>query len=291
MCIRPLHYWQSDYFDKETFKYPGFITGYEIKSVNYDEFKKRDIPASLGCNPKPIEIPCGKCPECLKKQQIAWVGRSIAESLTHPFNYFITLTYDDFHLPPSATVWKKDLTNFIKYVRHFIRCRYIAVGELGDASNRPHFHIILFCDHEIEDLIRLNERVNDFPYYTSSLISTCWLNKGLVRIGKATGASISYTLGYILRKEKKTAFRRQSQSLGLEFFSKHLKENYILPTDKGGSLTVSLPRTIKQKFGMKDISDHEDLQFKNELALSGLKEEDYRDLKEYLSKHPKNKKL
>ena len=44
-------------------------------------------------------FPCRKCLPCLMRRQKAWVSRLVEELSNHDFNYFVTLTYDDAHLP------------------------------------------------------------------------------------------------------------------------------------------------------------------------------------------------
>jgi hypothetical protein len=64
----------------------------------------------------------------------------------HGDNTFATLTYDDEHLPEDGSVHKRDVQLFLKRLRkHYKKpLRYFAVGEYGESSLRPHYHIILF---------------------------------------------------------------------------------------------------------------------------------------------------
>ena len=75
------------------------------------------------------------------------------ESQVHADNCFVTLTYDDEHLPrphrpghwmPSLSPYH--VTNFIKRLRrHYeIPIRYFLAGEYGNDSQRPHYHLALF---------------------------------------------------------------------------------------------------------------------------------------------------
>lgn len=45
-----------------------------------------------------INIPCGHCPECIAAKQTSWVQRMTEEAKYNHF-FFVTLTYDDKHLP------------------------------------------------------------------------------------------------------------------------------------------------------------------------------------------------
>lgn len=56
--------------------------------------------AEEGCINMPFSLyPCRKCIPCLIARQKAWVSRLVEELRNHDFNYFVTLTYDDDHVP------------------------------------------------------------------------------------------------------------------------------------------------------------------------------------------------
>lgn len=68
----------------------------------------------------------------------------------HPISSFVTLTYEDRHLPMSEgqpVLYRKD---YERFTRQFKRSpwgpqlRYYGVAEYGDDSARPHYHFILF---------------------------------------------------------------------------------------------------------------------------------------------------
>lgn len=100
-----------------------------------------------------IEIPCGKCLECRLEYSRQWANRCMLEAQDHEENCFITLTYDDPHLPrvddvdPETgeivqykTLVKTDLQLFIKRLRKKLggdcKVRYFAAGEYGTESLR-----------------------------------------------------------------------------------------------------------------------------------------------------------
>lgn len=282
MCTRPLKFWRSDVVNPKTGKFFGFITGYDVKKVTPQDFDKRcvELDHPSHCfNLQPVEVPCGKCPECVRAYKYSWVGRCLAEAETTPYSYFVTLTYDDLHVISRPE--KKEMQNFINRLRKFIKCRYLAVGELGTLSNRAHYHLILFCQEPIKDLAILKR--GEPPLFTSDLLSHCWDYKGYVSVGQANAQTFAYTLGYILTKEKKTAFKMQSQGLGSAYFSS-LKDQYFLGNGKGEAITVSLPRFLKEKYGIRFDYDPkmEALKWKNKVFGTGLKEEEARDLLDYL---------
>ena len=46
-----------------------------------------------------IQVPCGKCYVCRRMRSKTWSVRLLHESSEHSANVFLTLTYDDEHLP------------------------------------------------------------------------------------------------------------------------------------------------------------------------------------------------
>lgn len=102
-------------------------------------------PASLtGEN---LTVPCGKCIACRIAKRKEWSLRMYHELNYHNESVFLTLTYDDLHLPDNNSLVKKDLQKFFKRLRRDLKGRkikYFACGEYGDKTNRPHYHAIVF---------------------------------------------------------------------------------------------------------------------------------------------------
>ena len=109
-----------------------------------------------------ISIPCGHCIGCRLKYSRIWADRCMVEASYHEDNVFLTLTYDNDHLPkpldyitdtgerkvsPVNPLEKRELQLFIKRLRKKFpeqRIRYFACGEYGGKTMRPHYHLILF---------------------------------------------------------------------------------------------------------------------------------------------------
>lgn len=115
----------------------------------------RHLDPCLSSNKAFIEVPCGKCVECRNTYYNSILQRSIVESLTS-YVYFITLTYDNRHipslsLPNGKTVYFSDygdIQNLFKRLRrHKVLdrdFRYLVALEYGDRRHRPHSHLLLF---------------------------------------------------------------------------------------------------------------------------------------------------
>lgn len=103
-----------------------------------------------------FEFPCGQCLVCRLRSQRTWVARILLEQAVHADSCFVTLTYDEDHYPgsfvrrgvsyPEGSVNPRDLQLWLKRLRRLAPCpvRYVAVGEYGEKTWRPHYHAALF---------------------------------------------------------------------------------------------------------------------------------------------------
>lgn len=138
-----------------------------------------------------LEHGCGQCNPCRINRIRLWVGRMYLEAMEHPASSFVTLTYNEEHMPKDGCVTKKAVQLFLKRLRDLLPnqpIRYYAVGEYGDKSWRPHYHLIIF---------------GLFPSQ-EQIVAKCW-PFGFVSVGTAEPASMSYCASYIQKKlTKKT---------------------------------------------------------------------------------------
>ena len=165
-----------------------------------------------------INVPCGNCVQCKLDYTKKWAVRCMLESTLHQQNYFITLTYDDEHVPINSignqTLVRADLQKFLKRLRkHFkgVKIKYFGSGEYGDTSLRPHYHLILFNlplndldsfipydDNGITRYIQ-KKSFNGEPLYYSKIIRDLW-PFGNHLIGSVSFASCSYVARYCMKK-------------------------------------------------------------------------------------------
>lgn len=151
-------------------------------------------------------FPCGKCLPCLIRRRKQWQFRIMLETLCHSENAFVTLTYADEFLPKDLSLDPVTLQLFMKRLRKAISprlIRYYGVGEYGDKSERPHYHLILFgyqtCLHGRSMYTR----------YRTNCCSQCdtirdaW-GLGHVGLGSATVESAGYVAGYITKNMRRT---------------------------------------------------------------------------------------
>lgn len=161
-----------------------------------------------------LQLPCRKCVGCRLSKSREWANRVVMEQLYHTDCWFLTLTYDDDHLPPSypvdpatgeilsvhATLVKSDLQGFLKRLRFNSgqQIRYFAAGEYGSQTYRPHYHLLLF-GLKLSDLSVISHNFAGQPYFVSDLIAKCW-PQGIHILGPVTWQSASYVARYTMKK-------------------------------------------------------------------------------------------
>ncbi len=129
-----------------------------------------------------------------------WAARIIHETQQWPTNKFLTLTYNDEHLPADLSLNKKHLQDFIKRLREHFKdttIRYYGCGEYGDQDARPHYHLcafnVAFSDQQ------LYSQNQGYPLFISQTLEQLWGN-GFATIGELTYESAAYTARYVLKK-------------------------------------------------------------------------------------------
>lgn len=62
-------------------------------------------------------LPCGRCIGCRLEQSRQWATRIMHEAQLHEHNSFVTLSYDDAHLPDGASLVLEHQQKFLKRLR------------------------------------------------------------------------------------------------------------------------------------------------------------------------------
>lgn len=240
-------------------------------------------------------IPCGKCIGCRLDYSRQWADRCMLEAQYHKHNIFLTLTYDNEHLPPCRdgspvhSLRKRDLQLFMKRLRKKFgdqTIRFYACGEYGSSAKsfRPHYHLILF-GLELPDLKLLNKK-NGFLYYTSDTISNLW-PYGFHIASDVSWDTCAYVARYVMKKQKgkgkeiyeelnfEPEFTLMSRrpGIGKQYYDDHndivVNDTYI-PT-KDGSKRIRSNRYFDKLF---DIEYPNTLEFiKEDRKISALQRE------------------
>jgi len=159
-----------------------------------------------------LTVACGQCIGCRLERSRQWAIRCIHEASLHKQNCYLTLTYDNDHLPRGVdtttgeigagvpVLRKKDMVYFMKYLRKEFGAgiRFFQCGEYGEKNFRPHHHVLLF-NFDFPDKKYFTSK-NGFPLYTSDILRRLWPH-GNHLIGALTYESAGYTARYIVKKQ------------------------------------------------------------------------------------------
>lgn len=122
-----------------------------------------ESPSNYYSHKNKVTVPCGKCAECRNRYFQSIFQRAVVEA-QNAYLYFISLTYDNEHLP-IVKIGGKDFyfANYSHIQELFKRLRnqniidrdfrYLSVNEYGSDYGRPHFHILLFVSKLSNDTL------------------------------------------------------------------------------------------------------------------------------------------
>lgn len=128
---------------------------------------------------------CGQCLPCRINRRRVWAWRMVLESYCHEESSFVTLTYDEANVPDGGTLDPRHLQLFLKKLRkaRSAPLRFFAVGEYGDHSERPHYHLALFG-------LGMDGRDD---------VDRAW-GRGHVLLGELNEKTTAYIAGYVVKK-------------------------------------------------------------------------------------------
>lgn len=222
---------------------PKYFTCQEKRKIVFS-IANPDLKLELKAKGRELQLPCGQCVGCRLEYSRQWANRCMLELEHHDSAYFVTLTYDDAHVPkswslapptaafgytgevvaPAMTLRRRDFTLFMKQLRYRFpndNIRYFASGEYGTSTLRPHYHAIIFGLH-LDDLEPYTKSSLGYQYFNSPSLSRCWIDgatgesKGYVVVGRVTWDTCAYTARYIMKKQKGPKSRDYYFQAGLE---------------------------------------------------------------------------
>ncbi len=118
----------------------------------------------------------------------------------HIDNSFITLTYDDDHLPSDGSLRAADLQKFFKRLRKSLsphKIRFYGCGEYGEQFKRPHYHAIIF-GYDFPDK-EFHSKENGNPIFHSPELAKIW-PFGFNTVGHVSYESAAYVARYVTKK-------------------------------------------------------------------------------------------
>lgn len=145
-----------------------------------------------------LELPCGQCVGCRVERSQQWALRCVHEASLHERNSFLTLTYDDDHLPDDGGLDVSHWQKFAKRVRKQLGpFRFFHCGEYGDQTFRPHYHALVFgLDFSFDrEVLRRSPHL----LWHSPTLTELW-GHGHVSIGAVTYETCAYVARYVVKK-------------------------------------------------------------------------------------------
>lgn len=155
-----------------------------------------------------ITVPCGQCIGCRLEKSRQWAIRCVCEQQMSDASCFITLTYDDDHLPQSCSLVPDDLQKFFKRLRRYleyhneISIRFFACGEYGEQFQRPHYHAIVFgwCPTDVKPVgFSAATTSGSNGYYISECLTSLW-SFGYHIVTGVSFESCAYVARYVTKK-------------------------------------------------------------------------------------------
>lgn len=163
----------------------------------------------LGVMQEPLKLPCGTCFGCRMERGKLWALRCRHEASCWDSNVFLTLTYDDDHLPWHGSLDRSHVQGFLKRLRARIPgyealpgsdhrpIRFFGSGEYGEKLGRPHYHLCLF-NVRFTDTSKHSEKKGR-KLYTSRMLEDLW-PYGSHTLGLCEPGSMAYSARYASKK-------------------------------------------------------------------------------------------
>lgn len=287
-------------------------------SCNSPRIIKNPSPNSVIQSPT-IMVPCNKCLGCKKDRAKRWCQRMVHESRLPRYQKhgygccFITLTYDDKHLPWSKkkdgsndmpTLQKDHVQKFLKRLRYFTgkKIRYYACGEYGTIDERPHYHLILFGEDFTSDkeILPVHYNVEARKYmiigedrllYRSEKLKKSW-KYGHHSITSFSSATAMYVAKYLIKirdhyqdirvvtgaREDMFSIMSRKPGLGYEYYKKYGEQWFGQDVVRLGGMKMKPDRYYEKQLEKDDPVWYDKIKkVRIEKAIEGRKEFDIRE--------------
>ena len=197
-------------------------------------------------------LPCMRCKPCREAYAKDWGVRCTLEAQMHSYNYFVTLTYDDFHVSHGG---KSDFTSFLKKLGYELtgkrdRPKFFACMEKGEVTHRLHFHCVLFLDKPLT--LKSPVKLGSFYHYSCDLLDDCWGKKGFVDVAEFESDCARYVAKYSTKQGRCFMSRNLAKSYYLKFRDQIVKDDFKVYGSFFGKEYVSIPKCFVRWF----VEDH-----------------------------------
>lgn len=236
---------------------------------------------------KTLSLPCGQCIGCRLERSRQWAMRCMHEASLYAANSFVTLTYDDKHLPLRSVLDYPAFQKFLKRLRKSRgseRVRFYMCGEYGPENWRPHYHALLF-GVRFGDETYWRKSPSGEKLYRSAELERLW-PYGHCEIGRVTFESAAYVARYCVQKVTGPAacyhYRREDEAgeyflppefnrmslkpgIGAKFFNKWkgdiYTEDYVIVNGK----ECKPPRYYDKLFNRLWPTQMEEIKYRREM--------------------------
>lgn len=198
-CFSPLRAFQIGVRDEDGYTRPEGISFHARGGTVRKRRGKNELSRKAPNILRELDLPCGQCVGCRLERSRQWAVRCMHESQLHESSLFVTLTYDDKHLPPDGGLRYRDFQLFMKKLRKTQpRARFYMCGEYGDQFKRPHYHACLFG---VDFLDKVPDRKSPSGelLYRSPTLEKLW-TLGYSNFGAVTFESAAYVARYVMKK-------------------------------------------------------------------------------------------
>lgn len=237
-CLNPTQCWKCGTI---VTKSDGILSPYLVFSPNealqyFCRISPNEHIAMEMMKKNEIQVPCGHCAACQIRKRKDYAVRLSHEAMMAQCSCFITLTYDDDHIPttdwqklhshskqfdtgfgslPELTLIPSHVQKFMKRLRRHLEyipkkgekrdhvdghIRYFAVGEYGSKTHRPHYHILIFgWSPSDKTLMKIH---NGKPVYRSAQLEKLW-KYGFSSVSDVNTFVAKYCARYVTKKFKR----------------------------------------------------------------------------------------
>ncbi len=148
---------------------------------------------------------------------LSWSMRIMHQTQMEESSCFLTLTYDEAHLPSDRSLHVEHPQAFIKQLRRKVRpFKYFLCGEYGEETLRPHYHICLMGEDFTRDRERYRSTPNGDSLYKSATLDAAWPHGTHNLIAELNQQTACYVASYVTKKWRGSAADRYYTVLFME---------------------------------------------------------------------------